>query len=314
MLALLCDAGHGWAIASQLTPDADLGGVWTMGRPLSTGRSRSWSSEADRRPPVTPGVRGPTAPSSRRRRGPRCADALAQRTRRPRADVRSLLLLKLVFADRSRGHAPDARAQHDANAASVRRTRATMERSDGTEWILLAVPRRVNGACCASSRACSRPRASRPKPRISSPWRNVRLSRRDRAARPIRRPSSTNRAPLSACLASLTGTASRPRWTTTCSSKDARPDCSGKKEERRPPRIRDRLMHGGPPAGSCLSQASPAIAGNAGRGCYSSSAELSRAAPMIARSAWQQEGQTRRGRSRERVGRRSSRQTATEGA
>ena len=35
VLALLCERrAHGWAIASQLTPDGELGGVWTMGRPL----------------------------------------------------------------------------------------------------------------------------------------------------------------------------------------------------------------------------------------------------------------------------------------
>ena len=53
-------------------------------------------------------------------------------------DVRSLLLLKLVFADRL---AVDARpmlaAQHDANAASVAALEERMARSRGTERILL---------------------------------------------------------------------------------------------------------------------------------------------------------------------------------
>ena len=71
-------------------------------------------------------------------------------------DVRSLLLLKLVFADRLDVDArPMLEAQHDANAASV----AALEERIGAlarhRADPAALPPRVDAcACCASSRAC----------------------------------------------------------------------------------------------------------------------------------------------------------------
>jgi len=141
VLALLCERpAHGWAIASQLTPEADLGGVWTMGRPLVY---RSLEILEQRRlieaAGHEPGVRGPNrtilAPTVEGR------DALMRWLGEPVdhvRDVRSLLLLKLVFADRLSVDArPMLEAQHDANAASVAALEQRMERSRGTERILL---------------------------------------------------------------------------------------------------------------------------------------------------------------------------------
>jgi PadR family transcriptional regulator AphA len=141
VLALLCERpAHGWAIASQLTPDADLGGVWTMGRPLVY---RSLEILEQRKLIVAaghePGVRGPNrtilAPT------PAGREALMAWLTEPVdhvRDVRSLLLLKLVFAERlSVDTRPMLEAQYDANTASVAELEERMTRSRGTERILL---------------------------------------------------------------------------------------------------------------------------------------------------------------------------------
>lgn len=141
MLALLCERpAHGWAIASQLTPDGELGGVWTMGRPLvyrslEILESRSLIEAAGHEP----GVRGPNRTILRPT--PVGHEALMNWLAEPVdhvRDVRSLLLLKLVFADRLAVDAqPMLAAQHDANAASAAALEERMARSRGTERILL---------------------------------------------------------------------------------------------------------------------------------------------------------------------------------
>ena len=141
MLALLCERpAHGWAIASQLTPDGDLGGVWTMGRPLvyrsleileARGLIESAGHE--------PGIRGPNRTILRPTVAGR--EALMSWLGEPVdhvRDVRSLLLLKLVFADRLAVNVrPMLAAQHDANAAAVAALEERIGRSRGTERILL---------------------------------------------------------------------------------------------------------------------------------------------------------------------------------
>ena len=61
VLALLCERpAHGGAIASQLTPEGELGGVWTMGRPLVY-RSIEILEQRDliEASGFEPGIRGP---------------------------------------------------------------------------------------------------------------------------------------------------------------------------------------------------------------------------------------------------------------
>ena len=141
MLALLCERpAHGWAIASQLTPDGELGGVWTMGRPLVYRSLEILESRALIEPAGhEPGIRGPNRTILRPTAAGR--EALMRWLGEPVdhvRDVRSLLLLKLVFADRL---AVDVRpmlaAQHGANAAAVAALEERMTASRGTERILL---------------------------------------------------------------------------------------------------------------------------------------------------------------------------------
>jgi DNA-binding PadR family transcriptional regulator len=141
VLALLCERpAHGWAIASQLTPDGALGGVWTMGRPLVYRSIEILEHrELIEAAGFEPGIRGPNrtilAPTAAGR------DALMRWLAEPVdhvRDVRSLLLLKLVFADRLAVDArPMLEAQHDANAAAVAALEQRMPASAGTERILL---------------------------------------------------------------------------------------------------------------------------------------------------------------------------------
>jgi DNA-binding PadR family transcriptional regulator len=141
VLALLCERpAHGWAIASQLTPDGELGAVWTMGRPLvyrslEILEHRALIEAAGHEP----GIRGPNRTILRAT--PAGADALMRWLAEPVdhvRDVRSLLLLKLVFADRlDVDPRPMLEAQHDANTASVAALEERIDVSRGTERMLL---------------------------------------------------------------------------------------------------------------------------------------------------------------------------------
>ena len=141
VLALLCERpAHGWALASQLRPEGELGAVWTMGRPLVY---RSLEILETRRlieaAGHEPGIRGPNrtilqpTPAGR--------DALMRWLVEPVdhiRDVRSLLLLKLVFADRlAVDPRPMLLAQHDANVVSVAALESRAELASGGERILL---------------------------------------------------------------------------------------------------------------------------------------------------------------------------------
>ncbi len=141
MLALLCERpGHGWAIASQLTYGGELGTVWTMGRPLVY---RSLEILEDRRlieaAGSEPGVRGPNRTIFRATAVGReeLERWLAEPVEHVR-DVRSLLLLKLIFAERLNvDPRPMLSAQHDAVVAAIESLSLRLRRTSGTEQILL---------------------------------------------------------------------------------------------------------------------------------------------------------------------------------
>jgi DNA-binding PadR family transcriptional regulator len=141
VLALLCERNaHGWALASQLRPDGALGAIWTMGRPLvyrslEVLEHRQLIEAAGHEP----GIRGPNRTVFRPTAGGRSAlnRWLAEPVDHVR-DVRSLLLLKLVFADRlGVDPRPLLDAQRDAYAASVAALEERMARSESSSEELL---------------------------------------------------------------------------------------------------------------------------------------------------------------------------------
>jgi len=141
VLALLSERpAHGWALASQLGPAGELGSVWSLGRPLVY---RSIEILADRRliEPAgqEPGLRGPNRTIYRVT--PPGHDALAVWLQQPVdhvRDVRSLLLLKLIFAERTGiDLTPMLLGQHEAVAAAVSSLESRVHASSGSDAILL---------------------------------------------------------------------------------------------------------------------------------------------------------------------------------
>lgn len=104
VLALLCEQpAHGWALAQALAPEGEIGAVWALGRPvvyraLQTLAERGLAEPAGQEP----GTRGPSrtifAPTAAGRTA--VEDWLAEPAGHVR-DIRSLLVLKLVFAERA---------------------------------------------------------------------------------------------------------------------------------------------------------------------------------------------------------------------
>jgi DNA-binding PadR family transcriptional regulator len=141
VLALISERpSHGWAVATQLSPSGELGSVWSLGRPLVY-RSIDILAERGLIEPAghEPGLRGPNRTIYRTT----CAGAtaLVQWLEEPVEhvrDVRSLLLLKLIFAERT-GIDPTAmlEAQHATISAAVSALELRMLVSIGTEAILL---------------------------------------------------------------------------------------------------------------------------------------------------------------------------------
>jgi PadR family transcriptional regulator AphA len=141
VLALLCERhGHGWAIASQLRPDGELGAVWTMGRPLvyrsiEILQQRGLIEAAGHEP----GIRGPNRTIFRPT--PAGREAVTQWLAEPVdhvRDVRSLLILKLVFAERlGVDERPLLEAQYEANAAALAALEERIGIARGSERILL---------------------------------------------------------------------------------------------------------------------------------------------------------------------------------
>ena len=131
---------HGWALAVQLGPAGELGSVWSLGRPLVY-RSIDILAERGLIEPAAsePGVRGPNRTIYRTT----CAGAtaLVQWLNEPVEhvrDVRSLLLLKLIFAERTGiDPTPMLEAQHAAVRDAVATLEQRMRSSSGSEAILL---------------------------------------------------------------------------------------------------------------------------------------------------------------------------------
>ena len=141
VLALLSERpAHGWAVASELGPSGELGSVWSLGRPLVY-RSIDILAERGLIEPAghEPGLRGPNRTIYRAT----CAGAtaLVQWLEEPVEhvrDVRSLLLLKLIFAERT---GIDPTPMLGAQQAKIREAVATLDErmlaSNGSEAILL---------------------------------------------------------------------------------------------------------------------------------------------------------------------------------
>jgi DNA-binding PadR family transcriptional regulator len=141
VLALLIEhPAHGWAIASQLEPSGELGAVWSLGRPLVY-RSIDILAERKLIEPAghEPGLRGPSRTIFRAT--PAGAEALRHWFAEPVEhvrDVRSLLLLKLVFAERAGvDPRPMLGAQQKTVAAAVASLEARIRSSAGSDAILL---------------------------------------------------------------------------------------------------------------------------------------------------------------------------------
>src|SRR5215208_7092664 len=104
VLALLCEhPAHGWALASTLSPGGEVGSVWALGRPLVY-RSLEILERRGLIEPAghEPSERGPSR-TIFRATAAGCSAVerwLAEPVERVR-EIRSLLLLKLVFAERS---------------------------------------------------------------------------------------------------------------------------------------------------------------------------------------------------------------------
>jgi DNA-binding PadR family transcriptional regulator len=141
VLALLCERPvHGWAIARQLSPEGELGSIWSLGRPLVY-RSIEILNERKLIVPAghEPGARGPHRTIFRAT--PAGHAAIAEWLLEPVEHVRegrSLLLLKLVFARRNCvDPRPMLLAQHEAITAAVDSLEARVRESSGTDAILL---------------------------------------------------------------------------------------------------------------------------------------------------------------------------------
>lgn len=96
------DPAHGWAVARELQPDGPIGRVWSLSRPL-TYRSIDRLSERGWIAPRAEeaGDRGPTRTIMAATRSGRARFRSWLRTPVPHLrDLRSELLLKLVFAER----------------------------------------------------------------------------------------------------------------------------------------------------------------------------------------------------------------------
>lgn len=102
-LGILYDRpAHGWAVVKQLRPDGEIGRIWHLSRPL-TYRSLDQLSSAGWIRPVAeePGEAGPNRTILAATRTGRACFRTWLRTPVPHLrDLRSELLLKLVFADR----------------------------------------------------------------------------------------------------------------------------------------------------------------------------------------------------------------------
>jgi PadR family transcriptional regulator AphA len=140
VLGLLAEQpAHGWALATALAPDGEIGCVWSLGRPLVY---RSLEI-LEKRGLVEPGgleasVRGPKR-TVYRITGPGRA-ALDRWLAEPVAhvhEIRSLLLLKLVFGERLHVDLqPLLDAQHDLLEERAEQLEAGIAERSGAEAIM----------------------------------------------------------------------------------------------------------------------------------------------------------------------------------
>jgi PadR family transcriptional regulator AphA len=140
VLALLCERpAHGWALARQLSPTGELGSIWSLGRPLVY-RSLEILSDRGLIAPAghEPGARGPNRTIFRPTDEgyAEVSRWLAEPVEHVR-EGRSLLLLKIVFAERA---SVDPLPMLSAQYASVTRSVAALEErvreSRGSDEIL----------------------------------------------------------------------------------------------------------------------------------------------------------------------------------
>ena len=163
VLALLTERpSHGWALSNELGREGQLGSIWSLGRPLVY---RSIEILADRglvAPAARePGTRGPSRVVYHATPAGKSAlyDWLLEPVEHVR-DVRSMLLLKLVFAERT-GIDPEPmlHAQRHALVAAVDSLEQKVRASTSTDRILLrfrlestrAVLRFVDGVLAESA-------------------------------------------------------------------------------------------------------------------------------------------------------------------
>ena len=141
VLALLCERpAHGWALARQLSPTGELGSIWSLTRPLVYRSLEILAARGLAEPSgFERGARGPNRVVYHATPAGKAAlyDWLLEPVCHVR-DVRSMLLLKLVFADRT-GIDPEPMLL--AQRAGVVEALASLEqrqrRSAGTDRILL---------------------------------------------------------------------------------------------------------------------------------------------------------------------------------
>ncbi len=140
VLALLCEQpGHGWALAAKLAKDGELGTVWSLGRPLVYRSLEILQNRGLVEPTgFEPGTRGPNrtifGPTAQGRAA--VEHWLSEPVEHVR-DMRSLLLLKLVFASRANLDArPLLERQRELLAQAVGGLSGRAEEMDGTEEIL----------------------------------------------------------------------------------------------------------------------------------------------------------------------------------
>jgi DNA-binding PadR family transcriptional regulator len=141
VLALLCERpSHGWALARQLSETGELGSIWSLKRPLVY---RGLEILDDRRLIVAsghePGARGPNRTIFRATPAGQAAVAewLVEPVEHVR-DGRSMLLLKLVFAQRNCvDPRPMLLAQHAALSETIESLEDRLRESAGVDAILV---------------------------------------------------------------------------------------------------------------------------------------------------------------------------------
>jgi DNA-binding PadR family transcriptional regulator len=141
VLALLCERpAHGWALARQLSSAGELGSIWSLTRPLVY-RSLEILEQRQLIAPAgsEPGVRGPNRTIFRAT--PAGHEAVQAWLAEPVEHVRegrSLLLLKLVFAQRARiDPRPMLSAQLEVLEESIASLEERAGETAGTDAILL---------------------------------------------------------------------------------------------------------------------------------------------------------------------------------